>query len=256
MDYSYMVSHDPGKAERPGCWPDLINNEFDEKNKHMTTKSPSSHAVDNVIQSCVKSMLKSENYRKTGRSFHRQREDMIQVVNFQTTWLNTPEKADFTINLKVILPFYHEKWTGTPLPKNPGSAAPICSYRLGHLLPEGPDKWWSVTPSTDFDSLSRQLADLLQSIGLPFLEKASDLLFLRQNLESKKHFLGMHHGSQPLAFAILLCYMGEEKEAKAVIQELRDKNRIKHFAPTIDLIVSRLGLRSNTRTGLKPAGQA
>ena len=46
---------------------------------------------------------------------------MIQVVNFQTTWLNTPEEARFAINLNVILPFNHEKWAGQPPPKKPGN---------------------------------------------------------------------------------------------------------------------------------------
>jgi len=216
----------------------------------MTIKSPSSNAVDNVIKSWIKSMLISEGFRKSGRSFHRQRADMIQVVNFQTTWTNTPERAQFTINLNVILPFYHEKWTGTILPKNPGSAAPICSYRLGTLLPKGADKWWFVTPTTDFDSLSHEIAELVQSVGIPFLDKTTDISFLRQNLESEKHFHGIL-GSQPLAFAILLCYLGEENAAKRVIQDHRDKNRLKAYLSTIDLIEQRLGLASNK--GIHPS---
>ncbi len=210
----------------------------------MTSKSLSSKTVDAVILGEVKSFLKSEGFRKSGRTFHRQKGEMIQVVNFQTTWLNTPDDARFTVNLNVVLPFYHEKWTGQPLPRNPGNAAAICSRRLGHLLPEGTDRWWTVTPSTDGVSVSREVAELIRSVGLPYLTKASDLQFLCEKLGSDKHFPGMLM-SQSLAFAILLCYLGRKDEARHVLDETRRKNRIDGFGKTIDAIQERLGLASN-----------
>jgi hypothetical protein len=210
----------------------------------VTNKSPSSKTVDAVVQGDVKSFLKSEGFKKSGRTFHRQNGEMLQVVNFQTTWLNTPDEAQFTINLNVVLPFYHEKWTGQQVPKNPGSAAAICSRRLGHILPEGTDRWWTVTPSTDCAAVSREVAELICAVGLPYLEKAANLQYLCEKLGSGKHFPGMLM-SQPLAFAILLCHLGREEEAIRVIDETRRKNRAEGFGKTIDLIHERLGLESN-----------
>jgi hypothetical protein len=210
----------------------------------VTNKSPSSKAVDAVIQGKVKSILKSEEFKKSGRSFHRQKGEVLQVVNFQTTWLNTPDEAQFTINLNVVLPFYHEKWTGQPLPKDPGSAAAVCSRRLGHILPEGTDRWWTVTPSTDFAAVSHEVAELIRSVGLPYLEKVANLQYLCEKLGSGKHFPGMLM-NQPLAFAILLCHLGREGEARRVIDETRRKNRAEGFCKTIDQIQERLGLASN-----------
>lgn len=210
----------------------------------MTTHSSSSKAVDSVIHGQINAYMKSEGFRRSGRTFHRPKDEMIQVVNFQTTWLNTPDEARFTINLDVVLPFYHEKWAGQPFPKNPGSAAAICSRRLGHLLPEGTDKWWTVTPSSDCDALSHELADLLRSIGVPYLDEATDLQFLCENLGSDKRFPGML-ASQPVAYAILLCYLGREHDARDVLKAIRRKNRIDGFGKTIDLIERRLGLASN-----------
>ena len=210
----------------------------------MTNKSPSSKAVEAVIRGEVKSFLESEEFKKSGRSFHRQKDELLQVVNFQTTRLNTPDEAQFTINLNVVLPFYHEKWTGQPLPKNPGSAAAICSRRLGHILPDGTDRWWTVTPSTDCAAVSREVAELICAVGLLYLEKAANLQYLCEKLGSGKHFPGMLM-SQPLAFAILLCHLGREKEARRVIAETRRKNRAEGFGKTIDQIQERLGLASN-----------
>lgn len=223
----------------------LLTSTFDEQEREaVTDKSPSSKAVDAIIQGDVKSSLKSETFKKSGRSFHRQKVEMIQVVNFQTTWLNSPEEAQFTINLNVVLPFYHEKWTGKPLPKNPGSAAAIFSRRLGHFLPEGTDKWWKVTPSTDCAAVSLEVSELICSVGLPYLEKAANLQYLHDRLGSIEHFPGMLM-NQPLAFVILLCHIGREIEARRVIDEIRKNNRAEGFRKTIDLIQERLGLTSN-----------
>jgi hypothetical protein len=212
----------------------------------VTNKSPSSKAVDAIIQGSVKSFLKSEKFKKSARSFHRHKDQMIQVVNFQTSWLNSPEKAQLTINLNVVLPFYHEIWTGKPLPKNPGSAAAICSRRLGHILPERTDRWWTVTPSTDCAAVSREVTELIGAVGLPYLEKATNFQYLCEKLGSVEHFPGMPM-SQPLAFAILLCHLGREKEARHVIDETRRRNRADGFSKTIDLIQKRLRLASNKR---------
>ena len=219
----------------------------------MTAKSPSSKAVDAVIQGEVKTFLKSEGFRKSGRTFYRRKGEMIQVVYFPTSWLNTPDEAQFSVNLDVVLPYYHEKWTGQPLPKNPSSAAAICSQRLGFLLPEGTDKWWIVTPSMDYAPLSRELAELIRSMGLPYLDKAADLHFLRESLGSEKHFPGMLQ-SQPLAFAILLCYLGRKDVARSVLDATRSSNRFDGFGETIDLIQSRLELESNNRMHQTPSG--
>jgi hypothetical protein len=169
---------------------------------------------------------------------------MIQVVDFQTTWLNTPDEGRFTINLNVVLPFYHEMWTGQPLPKNPGNAAAICSRRLGHLLPGGTDRWWTVTPSTDCSRLSREVAELIRSVGLPYLTAACDFQFLCEALGSEEHFPGMLM-SQDLAFAILLCHLDRKGDAAHVIAEARGRNRVAGFTNTIDLIDQRLRFASN-----------
>ena len=214
------------------------------KRKDVTTKSLSSKAVDSVIQGEIKSTLKSEGFRKSGRTFHRPKGEMIQGVYFETSWLNTPDEAQFTVDLNVVLPFYHEKWTGEPLPNNPGSAAPLCSRRLGHLLPTETDKWWTVTPSTDCVPLSRELAELIRSVGLPYLDKSSDIQFLLENLGSDRPFADILT-SQTLAFAILLCHLGREEEARRVLDETRSSNRVDGFGETIDSVQDRLGLASS-----------
>jgi hypothetical protein len=93
-------------------------------------------------------------------------------------------------------------------------------------------------------AVSREVAELICAVGLLYLEKAANLQYLCEKLGSGNHFPGMLM-SQPLAFAILLCHLGREKEARRVIAVTRRKNRAEGFGKTIDLIQERLGLASN-----------
>jgi hypothetical protein len=93
-------------------------------------------------------------------------------------------------------------------------------------------------------AVSREVAELICAVGLLYLEKAANLQYLCEKLGSGNHFPGMLM-SQPLAFTILLCHLGREKEARRVIAVTRRKNRAEGFGKTIDLIQERLGLASN-----------
>jgi hypothetical protein len=212
----------------------------------MTTKSPSSKAIDSVIQNHVKPFLKAEGFRKSARSFHRAKGEVIQVVNFQASMWNTPEGARFTINLNIVLPAFHEKWTGKPVPKNPSSAAAVCAYRIGLLMPEGKDHWWEVTPDSDTVSISREVADAIKEIGLPFLDKASELEYLLIKLQAEAHFPGIVM-NKSLAAAILLSCMNRYEEARETIGALRERNTHAGFGETIERVAARLGLASNHR---------
>jgi len=209
----------------------------------MTSKSPSSTAVDAVIQGEVKLLLKAEGFRKTGRSFHRARGEFTQVVNIQASQWNSPDSASFTVNLNVVLPFLHEIWTGRPLPKNPASAAPICSQRIGMLLPDRKDTWWTVMPKSDPAEISDEVAQLIRIVGLPFLDQAANTQYLCEQLGADEYFsrCQMSKPLASLAYAILLCHLGSRDEAKIDIERTQSANRIAGFSETIAKISARLG---------------
>lgn len=214
------------------------------KKIQMTTKSPSSKVIDTVIQSHVKPFLTAEGFRRSARSFHRTKGEVIQIINFQSSLWNTPEEAKFTINLNIVSPAFHEKWTGSLLPKNPSSAAAVCSYRIGLLMPEGKDHWWAVTPDTDANSLSSELTAVIRDVGLPFLDKVSDLEYLLDKIQKEPHFPGVVI-NKSLVAAVLLSVMKKDEEARDTICALRERNTHVGFAKTIERVATRLGIASN-----------
>jgi len=164
---------------------------------------------------------------------------MIQVVHVQASRWNTPDAARFTIDLNVVLPAFHESWTGTPMPKNPASAAPICSYRIGLLMEDGKDRWWEVSANSNIATIGKEVVEAIRDLGLPALNEASNLDWLLEKLRTDERFSGTLT-SQPLATVILLHHVGRRREALQTITELRNRNKHSGFAKTIDTIEARL----------------
>lgn len=205
-------------------------------------KSPISTVIDSVIAHGPTRYLRSYGYRKQVRSFFKQADDIFQVINFQAGRGNTPQAGDLTINLSLTFPYFHEIWAGTAFPSNPGSAAQILSWRIGHLLPSAQDKWWTVIAQSDLSATSNEIVKLLEEQAIPFLDQKANMESIREILE---------HGGRPadgvllsakVCLAIVLCYLGEREQARQVLDEQRQTTKLKHFVETIDLIEQRLGL--------------
>ncbi|WP_309386688.1 DUF4304 domain-containing protein [Cerasicoccus frondis] len=211
-------------------------------------KSPSSKVIDQVLASGPKQFFKETGFRKMARSFIKEVGDLYWVVNFQSSMWNSPESARFTVNLMLVLPYFHEIWTSKPFPKNPGSAAPVCRFRIGLLMPERKDYWWEVDLETDAEQVGNEVTELIASIGLPYLEKATNLEWVIQQLLDEEYFHGCVM-NQPLAASILLHHLGKEKKAERVIQSLKKKNTHEGFGKTITTIESRIKTKDVNKAG-------
>jgi hypothetical protein len=209
----------------------------------MPIKSETSRLIDRIIATGPAPRLKERGYRKLARSFHVQTDGLFKVVQFQASMWNTPDSARFTVNLMVALPYFHEKWTGLPFPKNPGSAAPVLSQRIGHLMPEQLDYWWEVTPKSNVERVATHVTKALTEGGLPFLDRHADIQVLTEAAERKdaKRRMAMN---PELCLAILLSFQGKASKAARVVQELAASNTHEGFGETIRLIAKRLKLKT------------
>ena len=139
----------------------------------------------------------------------------------------------------VVLPFLHETWTSNPMPENPASAAPLCSFRIGGLTPERKDHWWEVDAETNAETIGVEIVDMLGKYAFPALSKATDLEWVVEQLLAKKHFAGCLM-NQKLAVAMLLVYMDRESEGRRIIDELKKDNPGHGFGGTVRTIEQRL----------------
>lgn len=206
-------------------------------------KSASAQLLNIVIASGAKSFLRGEGFRKRANSFQRKDGELFSVINFQSSQWNSDRSCRFTVNLNKILPFYHEKWTGQSFPENSASAVPICSYRIGLLMPENKDLWWEVRPDSEFTEMAADVVAKIRDYGLPFLAQASDLDWIAKRMLADTYYPGSS-ANQTLAGAIILAYQGKTEEASEVIDLLRRKNKVAGFAETISTIERRLTNKS------------
>ncbi len=208
----------------------------------MAVKSPTSQSIDAVVELGPASLLKDCGYRKVGRSFNAESAELFKVVQFQSSMWNARESGQFTVNLKLVLPYYHEKWTGQPFPKNPASGAPIVEERIGWLMPVKRDFWWTITPKRNARRIGLQVTKALSEFGLPFLERHSDLESLVREADRYRTTHGVAANAD-LYLAILLTFQGKRSRAAQIVRELAEENTHAGFARTIEIVAQRLGLR-------------
>src|SRR5262249_51869663 len=208
----------------------------------MATKSASSRLIDRVIAIGPAPVLKAAGYRKVARAFYAEAGGLFKVVHFQASMWNTPDSGSFTVNLNIVLPYFHEKWTGRAFARNPGSAQPVITKRIGHLTPERCDRWWEVTPKSNVDRVAAHVARAVSQRGLPFLDEHASVGALTQAVQHKDAMRTMLM-SPELGLAILLRFQGKLSRATRVVQELARRNKYESFANTIRLIAGRLRLK-------------
>jgi len=70
----------------------------------MSVKSETSRIIDRIIATGPAPLLKQNGFRKLARSFHAESGGLFKVVQFQASMWNSPDAAQFTVNLMIVLP--------------------------------------------------------------------------------------------------------------------------------------------------------
>lgn len=88
--------------------------------------------------------LREQGFTRNGRNFHREKNELIQSVYFQTF---RGGAFSFTVNLTVILLFFNEICRGEPFPKNPCSlnCSRLASKQVSYEGEYGPNVWWNIS---------------------------------------------------------------------------------------------------------------
>jgi len=128
--------------------------------------------VDRGLGPC----LTSASFHKHGADFSRKYGEALHVIDFQLNKWNTNELGKFTLNIGAHFTSVAALLFGTdPMPVNPKESRCLLRARVGLLMPEHRDHWWSVTSETDGDSMSEELATVCSSYVLPWLEQFKTL---------------------------------------------------------------------------------
>ncbi|MCI0363173.1 MAG: DUF4304 domain-containing protein [Phycisphaerales bacterium] len=166
---------------------------------------------------------------------------MYQVINVQMSQWGTANSGEFTINLSVVWPWFHERFTGSSMPRNPASGKCVIYQRIGFVMPEKRDYWWPVRSVTNPDELATEISRVIEGHALPFLDtyQPSDKLV---RLLARGVSLPPAGTAPEILKAAAMLHVGNRRSAAAVFRRFLQNNAGADFDETMQPIVERFGL--------------
>jgi len=187
----------------------------------MTAKSQTSIWMDKIVKDHFAPILKDAGFRKRGRTFFKESEDIIKGLEIQSGW-NLPAKANFTINLLFIFPGGWEMTFANSRPDNPIRIPPTVRQRMGLLMPRPSDKWWSLKKDSDIDIVGPEVKLAIIEYALPFLNEAASSSDLLNLYKQDPDNWGVNPWAQ-LHAAIIANQLGDKHYARRLLLEKLDE---------------------------------
>ena len=178
-----------------------------------------SKLIDEVLRLGPAPFLKQAGFKKLARRFVRSVGASTAHIDFQASQWNVKTRARFTINLGSYFPSIAEA-NGQPIVEDPAKQRLLTAgIRIGHLLPDPQDYWWSIEPDTNLESLANELVTVLDKYASPYLERISTLEGVAE-----------HAGYSPLvgkyptlSTASALMLLGRTDEALATFRDYKSQ---------------------------------
>lgn len=125
-------------------------------------------------------ILKDAGYIKRGTGFRIESDGNIRIIDFQRSSESSASAIKFTVNLGVISGALLRKWDPEKDLSKEGIWDSHLRERIGALTLANEDRWWTVT-SVPVASIKEEVADLIATLVIPFLQqhaRDSDLVAL------------------------------------------------------------------------------
>src|SRR5690242_20475784 len=131
-----------------------------------------------IILGKMHGVLKPSGFRKNGSTFFKEcGDDVVLEVNLQKSTSSTRTDLRATVNLRV----YSRTLTramGYPM-DYPADPHRHWEARIGQLMPEQRDRWWTVQTEQTAVQAGEEIAEALSCFGLPALDAVSSTEKLR-----------------------------------------------------------------------------
>jgi hypothetical protein len=113
--------------------------------------------------------------------------------------------------------------------------------RIGFLLPDGHDHWWTVTSSDPIAELADEVTHALLRYALPFCDEFSSSSALLDRLRQGRGLPGLTEAQGWLVHAMLAQRYDAGEEARAQLGRALERAGTSPFRSTIVTIGHRLG---------------
>lgn len=177
----------------------------------------------------VASELRRHGFTRNGQRFYLQDDGNWGLISFQKSTRSTPLKLMFTVNLGVASARLLRFFPPARFRVAEGKAKPLdpeCHWRqrLGYVLPEKQDEWWSMTSGTDLDQLAGEIQGYLINLAVPQIQKhISDQALLELWLSGESPGLTQLQRLEYLS--VLLKGLGPRRLLEQTLEELRHTSR-------------------------------
>jgi hypothetical protein len=205
---------------------------------HSVTTS----AIAAVSKASYLTALKAAGFSRRGNHMFRTSNDLIHGIHFQASRWGSKDEGQFTINLVVTSGAIFEFWTGKPLPSNPATALFPIQQRIGRVMPQDRDQWWSVDNSTDLEALGADVTQTINSFALPYFSKYPENIALLNQLRQGVAIPSISARGRTLLHAIVAKIVGLPDEAAGQIRNALADADSSSSKATVERIGQRIGV--------------
>ena len=181
--------------------------------------STTRQAIADVSRDYCRLLLKPHGFKTRGTAFWRETDGLLHDISFQASMWGSAASGQFTINVGVTHPEMYALFMRRPIPRNPSSAHWPITQRIGVLLPERRERWWSVDDTTDVRDLGEEVAGVLETAAIPFLDSLRTRQQLSTYLEGGRR-VGIPDLQLQLARCLLMYCNGERLAALEALRSL------------------------------------
>lgn len=134
-----------------------------------------SEGIDAMVRTGVAPFLKTYGFRRRGNSFSRAFAHGFDVFQVQKNPWGTKKATKFTVNVGVCWPRAQE-FLGRPVHSMPFSSEHCTVFRrIGEVMPERRDVWWSAKADTPLDVVLLDLVERVDRHVIPWFDSAHDV---------------------------------------------------------------------------------
>jgi Domain of unknown function (DUF4304) len=156
------------------------------------TELPAKKLVDEIVKRGLQPHLKAAGYKKKARTFFRELDGgVFQIVNVQLSQWGTATESKFTINLGVFFPSIQQISLKPALDGVPNEYDCHLRQRIGMLMPDHLDHWWTVTSNPSIDGVAQQISEAWSMYGQQWIERCSHLELIEDKDMYKSSVIAM-----------------------------------------------------------------
>jgi hypothetical protein len=192
-----------------------------------------------LIRDWLTPVLKDHGFRRVGRSYEREGDEVIGVVDVQRSLRETGCER-LTVNLgvaskKVFAFANHRTGKRTPIE--------LCHWRvrLGRTMEHAGDAWWELCEAADLERVGSEVSEALVKNGLPALDRMSSNEALRSEWAAGRA-PGITELQRLQFLSILLNEASLRPQQQEVVQELKELGQRKGLMGVVSVHLEALGV--------------